>query len=158
MTKNVAVILAVLTGLTVGCGRSSTQQTKDGEVKIERKGSQGAYEVTTKEGTVKVTTGDKGVALPDDFPKDVPVYKGATVKLTSTQGKATVVHLGVPVSVAESAKFYQDQLKQQGWEIEATMNMGEATMISAKKGTRKCTVNSAKTDKETMVQIVVVTE
>jgi hypothetical protein len=49
-------------------------------------------------------------------------------------------------------------LKEQGWEIEATMNMGETMMTSAKKGDRKCTVNVFKSGQETMVQIVVAQE
>jgi hypothetical protein len=65
------------------------------------------YEVRTKEGQMKVTAGESGVALPDTFPKDVPVYKGATVQVSMTQGKMLVVHFKAPVSVPDGLKFYR---------------------------------------------------
>jgi hypothetical protein len=107
MPNKLTVLIALLTILGFGCGKSSTYKTKDGEVKIDRKGNQASYEMTTKEGKTKVTASESGVALPDNFPKDVPIFKGATVKLTSTQGNSQVVHLAVSVSVADGAKFYQ---------------------------------------------------
>jgi hypothetical protein len=155
MFNQTTVILTVLTLFIIGCGRSSTIQTKDGEVKIEQKGNQATYEVTSKDGKTKVTAGDSGVALPDNFPKDIPIYKDATVKLSSTQGKTMMVHLAVTASMADCAKYYQEQLKEQGWEIETTMNVGDATMTSAKKEKRKCVVNVIKSDKETMIQIMI---
>jgi hypothetical protein len=155
MLNKLTLLLSVLTILGFGCGRSSTYQTKDGEVKIEQKGNQATYEMTSKDGKTKVTAGESGVALPDDFPKDVPIYKDATVKLSSTQGKSMIVHLATSAAIADCAKFYQDQLKEKGWEIEQTMNMGEATMMSAKKEKLKCTIQVMKNGKETMIQLIV---
>ncbi|OHE82605.1 MAG: hypothetical protein A2107_06880 [Verrucomicrobia bacterium GWF2_62_7] len=102
-----------------------------------------------------MATGDKGVALPDNFPKDVPLYKGAVVKMAASQGAQLVVHLHVAASIADAAKFYQDQLKSQGWEIGSTMNMGDTSMVTANKAGRQCAVVVAKEDNGALVQLSV---
>src|SRR5262249_27689823 len=99
------------------------------------------------------TAGKDGVALPDGFPKDVPIYKGATVQVASKQDRMMLVILNVDASAADALKYYQDQLKEQGWEINTTMNMGEGTMLVAKKGERQCSALVRKQDKGTMVQL-----
>lgn len=155
MSQKIVVSLTVLLALSFGCGKSSTYETKDGKVKIEEKSGQATYEVTTKEGKLKMATGDKGVALPDNFPKDVPLYKGAVVKMAASQGAQLVVHLHVAASIADAAKFYQDQLKSQGWEIGTTMNMGDTSMVTANKAGRQCAVVVAKEDNGALVQLSV---
>lgn len=157
MSQKVILSLIVLVALSFGCGKSSTYETKDGKVKVEEKSGQATYEVTTKEGKLKMATGDKGVALPDDFPKDVPIYKGAVVKMAASQGKQLIVHLHVTASFTEAGKFYQDQLKSQGWEIGTTMNMGDTSMVTANKAGRQCSVVAAKQDDGAVIQISVST-
>ena len=148
-------MLALLAAVAFGCGKKSTYSTKDGEVTVDQKGGKVTIESRSKDGNATFTANDSGVALPDKFPKDLPIYKGAVVKLASTQGNAMVVHMIVKASVTDVLKFYQDQLKDQGWEIQSTMNMGEGTMLSAKKADRQCTALVVKQDKETVVQLSV---
>ena len=93
--------------------------------------------------------------IPDTFPKDVPIPKGAVPKLSMTQGKNEMLHLRVSGSVGEVAKDYQEKLKAEGWEIETTMNMGETSMVQAKKGERTCALVIMKDDDGTMVQLTV---
>ena len=158
MYKTTALCLAAVAALAFGCGKNSTYKVKDGEVKVDRGSGQVTYEGKTKEGTVSVTASKAGVALPDGFPKDVPIYKGAVVQVASTQGKTMMVHLSVDAPVADALKFYQDQLKEQGWEISATTNMGDTSMIQAKKGERQCSALVVKQDKGAMVQLSVTQE
>jgi hypothetical protein len=153
--KSLSALLAVLLVLGCGCGRKETYRTKEGEVKIDQKAGQTTLEANTKDGKVKLSAGESGVALPEGFPKDVPIYKGATVQMAMAQGKQMVVHLQVAASPAEGVKYYQDGLKGNGWEIEATMNMGEMAMVHAKKAQRKCMVTVHKQEKGTLVQIAV---
>jgi hypothetical protein len=164
---------SLLLAFGLGCGRGSTVQTPNGEVKIDKskdeivvkskegefkvkqKGDQSTYEATTKDGTVKVTAGGDNVKLPDNFPKDIPIYKGAKIQMSSSQPKASLVHFVVDASVADAAKFYQDELKKQGWEIETSMNMNDTSMLSAKKDKQNCTVVVVKQDKGAMIQLTV---
>ena len=159
MQKTVVLTLTLLVALTGGCGKGEkTYKTSDGEVKVKQKSGEATYEGTTKEGKFKVALGEKGVALPDGFPKDVPIAKGATVKMAMAQGKQTMVHLSVPGSIADAAAYYKDELKNQGWEIETTMNMGEGSMLTAKKEKRQCVVVVAKEGDGTLVQLTVSSE
>lgn len=151
-------MLAAATVIVCGCNKSPTYKTKDGEVTVDKSSGQVTFESKTKDGNVKVTASETGVALPEGFPKDVPIHTGATVQMASTQGKTMMVHLNLSAPVAEALKYYQDQLKEQGWEIESTMNMGEGSMVAAKKGNRKCSAVILKQDKGTMVQLAVTQE
>lgn len=155
MSQKMLLTLIPLLALSFGCGKSSTYETKDGQVKIEEKSGQATYEVTTREGKLKMATGDKSVPLPDNFPKDVPLYTGAVVKMAASHGGQLVVHLQTAASCADVAKFYQDQLKGQGWEVDTTMNMGDTGMVMAKKSGRQCAAVIAKQDDGALVQISV---
>src|SRR3954466_2679253 len=101
MINIVLMLLALAAVLAAGCGKKSTYSTNEGDVTVDKKGSQVTIESKTKDGTAKVSASDTGVALPDKFPTDVPIYKGAVVKLSSTQGKAMLVHLSVNASAAD---------------------------------------------------------
>src|SRR2546421_10077709 len=93
MLMKLAMLVAILAAVTSGCGKKTTYSTKDGDVTVDRKGGEVTVESKTKDGTAKFTASDKGVALPDKFPADVPIYKGAVVKVSSTQGKAMMCHM-----------------------------------------------------------------
>ena len=54
-----------------------------------------------------------------------------------------------------AARFYNDELKGQGWAIESTMSAGEVSMVSAKKGNRQCSVTAAKESDGTLVQLAI---
>jgi hypothetical protein len=157
MHKQVLIALAVIAGIVVGCGKN-TYKTKDGEVTVDRTGGKITIEGKSKEGTVTVTASQNGVALPDNFPKDVPIYKGAVVQVASTQGKTMLVHLNVDAAVADALKYYQAELKSQGWQIDSTMNMGDGSMLVAKKGHRQCSALVMKQEKGAMVQLSVTQE
>jgi hypothetical protein len=158
MFKKLTILLVLVAAITSGCGKKTTYTSKDGEVTVDNKGGQVTIESKTKDGNATITANDKGIPLPDNFPKDVPIYKGAVVKVASTQGKSMMVHMSVSASAADLLKFYQDQLKDQGWEIQSTMNMGEGSMISAKKASRQCTALVMKQEKDSLVQLTVVQE
>ena len=155
MNKTLTFILAVVAAATFGCGRSKTYEGADGAVTVSQDGDTANYEVKTKDGSAKLAISDSKVEIPDTFPKDVPIPKGAVPKLTMTQGKNEMLHLRVTGSIAEVAKDYQDKLKAEGWEIETTMNMGESSMVHAKKGERSCAVMVTKDDDGTLVQLTV---
>jgi hypothetical protein len=158
MQKNLAIILAAVAAITFGCGKSDTYKVKDGEVKVDKQNGKVTFQSKSKDGNVTVSAAKEGVPLPDGFPKDVPIYKGAVVQVASSEGKTMMVHLNVSAPVADALKFYQEQLKEQGWEIKSTMNMGEGSMLVAKKGDRQCSAVVMKQDNASMVQLSVTQE
>jgi hypothetical protein len=69
-----------------------------------------------------------------------------------------MLHLHVSGTVADVVKAYQEMLKGEGWEIETTMNMGDSSMLQAKKGGRQCVAMVVKDDAGTLIQLTVTPE
>jgi hypothetical protein len=147
---------AIALTLLGGCGKKEQNvAVPGGTVKVTQQGGGTTMEMSSDKGDkVKVTASDKGVALPANFPADVPIMPGATVKMAMTSGDALSVTFSVAASQADALKYYEDNLKAKGWEIAATMNMGESAMLSAKKGKRECIMNVGKDGGGSMVQLV----
>jgi hypothetical protein len=133
--RQAVVALMVLVALSFGCGKSET--------------THGTRGVTPKD------AGEKSAELPADFPRDVPILQGATVKVVMSQGKRTVVHLYTSNSIADAAKFYNTEFRAQGWRIETAENTREMSVVSAKKGKILCGVTVSKEGKRTLVRLAV---
>jgi len=162
MKKIGLAVLCILALLAFGCGREQTVSTPAGDVKMTKKGDATTFEMNTGKGEkmniVAGSGGDKSIALPDQFPADVPVMPGAVVKLSVATGGNLSVHFSVKASQADAIKFYEENLKAKGWEIEATMNMGASSMVSAKKGKRQCVLTVVSEGGGSVVQVMVPSE
>lgn len=78
-----------------------------------------------------------GAKVPDDFPKDVPLYPGARPTANmSAAGEGTLVVFEVSDGPEKVYDFYQDQLASGGWEIASSASMGGEWMIHALKDER----------------------
>lgn len=118
-------------------------------------GSGDTVEIRDKDGKVAVTASAKGVALPEDFPKDMPLMKDAVVQMVAGAGDNQIIMLAVGAPVAEVLAFYQENLKAQGWKIDATTNTGEGAMLNASKAGGQALVTISKNGKETAIQLTV---
>jgi len=125
------VALVALTALSLGCG------------KTER----------LPKPSDKATSGVPSPALPDEFPKDVPVLRGATLKASITQGDKMIVHLASTSSVADAAKYYEAELKNHGWKIENTSRSNDIYTVSAKKEKTLCGVTVTRESKGTLIRM-----
>lgn len=151
------LLIAAATVVAAGCSKT-TKTTRRGpggqEVTLEHKGSETSMEVKTGSGdTTKLRASATGLALPADFPKDVPIYPKAVVKMDDTVGPLRMVGLYIADPVAEGVKFYSEEMKKQGWTIDVSMPMGEGHMLTLKKDNRSCQMMITKDGKETYVQI-----
>jgi len=156
---------ALLLGIAVlgmGCGRSKTRTVTgpNGEkYTVAEKGDNVDVTFTGKSGEkIQVTSGDKGVSLPDYFPKDVPVYPGATINISSKTREGMMVMLKTNESAEKIKQYYEKANKEQGWEEnENTVAMDKIAILGYKKDNRTLTVTIS-TDKETMIQLMVAEE
>lgn len=110
--------------------------------------------VNTKNAKVTVAGGDGSVALPDNFPKDVPIMPGGSVKAVIKTQDVTSVSATMSASPQEVAKYYQDNLAGQGWKIESTLATGNVTMLSAAKDKREVTVQIGTSDGKTAAVMI----
>jgi hypothetical protein len=160
MKKISLTALCVFALLALGCGKEPTVSTPAGDVKVTTKGDATTFEMKSKDDKVNVTIAgsDKGVALPDKFPSDIPVMPGAIVKVAMVTGEGMSVQFGVKSSQADAVKFYEENFKAKGWTIEATMNTGASSMMSAKKDKRECVLNIVPEGAGSIVQVLVSSE
>ena len=134
-----AVALALCVALSSGCGKTERSGPAAG----------GAPETPAK------SVGARIVDLPADFPRDVPVLKGATVKVAMAQGNRMVVHLSTSSPVAEAARFYSEALQGQGWRIESSTIASDLSTLSARKGKSLCGVTVSKEGRGTLVRLAI---
>jgi hypothetical protein len=148
-----AVVCLVLVAAP-GCRKASESSAeKAAERAIERATGNKADVNITGEG-VKITGKEGGkefsyevagkggeVALPGNFPEDVPRYPQATVQSSMSQGNAmSMVTFQSGDSPEKVHDFYSAKLKDGGWEIVNEVSMPQMRMINAKKAKREANV------------------
>jgi hypothetical protein len=160
MRKNrmtgICIIAATLTG--GACSRSATYTSKDGSVTVEKKGTGDAASMTfTGRNGEKVSLDVNGGKMPDDYPKDIPVYEGTKVVMSQTASEkhTTSLVLESKDPAEKIADFYKKGLESSGWKIEGSMNMGQMNMYTATKENRQAVVQIVNSgDKRTISQIL----
>jgi hypothetical protein len=159
MRKNIAagISAAIFTIAGAGCSRSSTYSSKDGTVKVEQKGKDSSSMTFTGKDGQKVVIDSGGGKVPDDYPKDLPVYAGAKVIMSQSATEKNTHNLVLESSdpADKIADYYKKSLESNGWKIEGSMNMGEMNMFTAVKDKRQAIVqvmNSS--EKRTINQVL----
>jgi hypothetical protein len=156
MSSRNAILLCVFAIAVTGCGKDEkTIATPGGAVTVTKSGNTTSVEVSGKDGKITVASNEKGVALPDKFPADVPVMPGATVKMAAAVGENLSVHLGTAAAQADVAKYYEENLKAKGWSVDPAASVGELTIVAAKKGERRLGINIVKDGAGSVVQLMV---
>ena len=109
----------------------------DGErVRVEFDGESGR--IVSEDGTAVFTAG-AAAEIPEDFPKDVPLYENMTLMAVQHDPALTVVNLTAssddsPDAIAE---FYKEQTAEHGWTQDADMSQpGGMHMLIYSKGDR----------------------
>ena len=128
--------------LLAACSRTHTVTTADGKVSYQAKGKDaGTMTVTGKNGET-ATLNFNGGKVPDDYPKDVPVYTGAKVVMSQSASDkhAHSLMLESEDSADKIAAFYQKGLEANGWKTESTVNAAQLTMVNATKEQRQMTL------------------
>jgi hypothetical protein len=155
MSTKSLILLSALSLLTAGCGKKAEYKTTAGGVTVEQKGDVASVQVKDKSGAVmKAEASEKGVSLPPDFPKDVPLFKDALVIAAVVVDDTFQVQTTFKAPVAEALKFYAEKLKSEGWDVQIAREQGETGIISAEKGNRECRVRLSKGDQLTVAMIM----
>lgn len=118
----------------------------------------GSMQVETDDGTV--ITG--GMAVPDDWSSDVPVYANGDIQYTAAvnpidgkPGQAMV--LTTSDSAEMVADYYKTQLETNGWTLEAAITGPMGTIMGGTKGNRSISMLISQADGVTSVTIGVET-
>jgi len=141
-------------------GGKITIETNDGQGgNMEIDSDTGGISIQSSDGqggTVDLQAGDS-VALPADFPEDIPVPDGVTwnvVQNSSAAGAAGVTAQGMlETPVAEVAAFMKKEAEAGGWTQEQAMQQGGMEMLVYKKGERMLHITATDTGDKTALVI-----
>ena len=161
------IVALVLAGVVLagGCRRAAKSMSErmmeraieresggKAHVDISRDGNKVTFK--TDKGEV-VTAGGEGVAVPADFPKDVPVYKGAKVLAVVNSPDASSLSLEVNDSMQAISQKFASEMKAQGWEDASSMSTGDGMVLTYKKEQRTASIAIAKSGDISHVTIIV---
>jgi hypothetical protein len=114
---------------------------KDGtKAKVDISG--GKVSIETKDGTA-VYSGGKDAKLPDNFPKDVYVYEGATIMASVSVPDGFNLTMETKDGSDKILAAVKGKMTGLGWKSEMEMNQNNNSMITYKKGERNVTINIA---------------
>lgn len=128
-------------------------KTKDGDASSDGENDSGRFELSGKDGTVRVATG-KEAALPDDFPKDVPLFPGFKPDMVQSLPGGTISVAGaVPVSIPSVKSFYDQAAKREGWTETESIAQEHVASLSYTKEERVLQVTAIPDISGTMVSL-----
>lgn len=132
---------------------SAAAQGHDVDVDI----SKGTMNLKTNDGQTTVATGEN-VAIPADFPKDIPIYAGATTQMAVKDAVSNghTVQLQTSADVDAVTEYYKKEAGSQGWSEDTVMTQGAPqpmTMMSFKKDNRFLSIIIAKQDDGTSITL-----
>jgi hypothetical protein len=137
--------------------KETDENGKTRDVQVSGSGDTSTMTIQSDDGAMKIATGD-AAKVPDDFPKDIPLYNG--IKLISVQTMPDQKMFHIQATTADAmdkvAAFCKEQYVKQSWTEASSMNQaGDApmTMISYKKEDRILNVVLMKDKDGTMIQL-----
>ena len=114
----------------------------------------GQVRVTGKDGESTYAGGDD-VALPDGFPRDIPIVKGARIvqAIGTPDGSSVILLTGAErKSVLD---YYKSELASGGWTVENSMQTPQNDILSLKKDNRALSLMVGDSRDETVVSLSV---
>ena len=121
------------------CSRTHTVTTADGRVSYQDKGKDaGTVTVTGKDGQTATLNFNQN-KVPDDYPKDVPIYSPSKVVMSQSVSdkNARNLMLESPDASDKIVDFYKKGLDGNGWKTESTMATAQLTILTATKEQRE---------------------
>jgi hypothetical protein len=127
-------------------------------IKIDTKDGKESFSITDKNTGAKLDFGKS--EIPENFPKDFPLYPGAKPSGSLSGGKKADngfwLMLTTPDTLEKVDEFYSTNFKKQGWTSEELMRVGNSVTWKAGKGNLEGTVMASreKDEKETGILII----
>jgi hypothetical protein len=143
--RRFTTVASILAGVTCGCGEGTTVVTDDAIVTVEER--DGKAVITTREADGTVTTfSEAGVALPEAFSKDIPLYPGATPVSHADAKNGHSILFVTADGAAKVTAFYKEKLGEEGWKQEAEVAKDRHASLTNIKDNRTLTIVAAQND------------
>ena len=91
--------------------------------------------IKTEDGEMTMTSG-KAAKIPDNFPKDIPMYEEYVLEMAMELPKGYSLSFTTKDDMSQVSEWYLDEMIDEGWTKEASMDMGDQKMLVFKKGER----------------------
>lgn len=130
---------------------------KDGEnVSMTMSKDGGNVQISSGAGGASMTMGDSA-KVPDNFPKDVPIYAGLKVGMSSNDPAegSFLVQGTTPDGMDKVAEFYAKAMKDGSWTETLSMKQEEVQSLAYEKDTRAASVMLTKADTGTTVMVTI---
>lgn len=128
---------------------AAIEHQSGGQAKVDIQGDH--VSIQTKDGNYQVSSGDAGVAIPADFPKEIPIYAGSTVVQTVTTPDGAHAMLKSTDAATKVMAFYKERLTGDGWKTEMAMQSAGGDMLSVTKGPLSLAILVSASDGTTMI-------
>lgn len=159
MKTPVLCLLAACLLAVSGCSKQSTRtmKTSDGkEVTLSGDDKSASMDVKTADGQkVHLQGSAEGIAIPADFPKDIPVFAKSKLRMASGGGAMHIYGFVLPATPAEGMAYYEKEFAAQGWEAKPHMAMGDSLMLQGGKAGRTFMLTIGPDGKDTYAQLTV---
>jgi hypothetical protein len=140
-------IQCIVLVLLVGGGAACSETTKNTPAKVQPKTGIKSTQLVTKEGDPIGDTTEVTATIPEDLPKDVPVYPGVKVFNAGSAAGTTFIAMESLAGAEQVTQFYKDSFAKSGWKTETksgSPRMGPLVMkthqLTATKDQRTCFV------------------
>lgn len=167
---SLVIIVACFTLST--CTREKSVETPQGTVTVKEKGgkvkvknenedvtvvgdeNQGQVKIKTKDGESTISYNKN--KLPDNFPKDIPIYSPAHVQMTQIMenGKNVMASLNTDDDPGKVIQFYKKAFSQTGWAVKGEMNMGNTSLLQGEKNKKELNVTVNRDQDKTVIALV----
>lgn len=163
MLKTYLIYLIIATlAVLLACGKSSEEKAMEKAIEktIERESggkvkadvSRDKIEIKGEQGSISIASGG-GVEIPEGFPADVHLYKGARVTMSARQEDGFVLALETSDDLKKVGDVYKSEMTSRGWTEKMVMNLPEGTMLQYSKDNRHAAINITR-NKNTQINII----
>lgn len=163
MLKTWLIYLLIATlAFLLACGKSSEEKAMEKalEKSIERESggkvkadiSRDKIEIKGEQGSLSIASGGN-VEIPDGFPQDIQLYKGARVTMSARQEDGFVLALETSDDLKKVGDVYKSEMTSRGWVEKMVMNLPEGTMLQYTKDNRHAVIQITR-DKTTQINII----
>jgi hypothetical protein len=143
----VILLILVISSVTA-CGKSITIVT-DG-AKLNADGKSVTVESTDENGKKTTAAFSSDTAIPEEFPREIPIPKGAkikgSVKNADGNNQTIILTYTVDMKIEELSKFYADYIKENKYTDIMDMSNDNIVFLSGNLVDSTLLINASKTD------------
>ncbi len=121
-------------------------------VKADVDVSEDKITIRNKDGKIEFSGGE-GATVPKDFPNDVYIYEGATIKAALTVPGGCNLQMETGDSADKVLAAIKGKMTANGWSEVMNMNQGDHSVVQYKKGQRSTMVNVDVSGKNTLITL-----